>query len=210
VAAVYIDLGKFRAAPLQHDPFDHVMVPGFVRPDCLGAIEADYPPIDRAGNFALERLSGGPAFSALVAELTGPEFRDAVAATLDLPLDGLHTIVTVRAFVAPGDGKIHTDVAAKLATALVYMNADWTTPGGQLRLLRQPHDIDDYVVQVPPLAGTLLVFRRSDSSWHGWKRYAGPRRSIQINWATDAAQASKQYRAPSLGRRLRKVFSLGR
>ena len=207
MASVYIDLEKFVGAPLQRDPFDHVMVPGFVRADRLDEVGGDYPPIARPGNFPVEQLHGGPAFHALVAELTGPEFRQAIATKLGLPLDGLHTIVTVRAFVEAGDGKIHTDVAAKLVTALVYMNTDWTTSGGRLRLLRQPHDIDDYVAEVPPLAGTLLVFRRSESSWHGWKRYAGPRRSIQINWTTDAVKAAKQYRRPSLGQRLRDLVA---
>jgi hypothetical protein len=42
--------------------------------------------------------------------------------------------------------------------------------------------MDDYGLEIQPLFGNLLVFRRSESSWHGHTRYYGERLVLQINW----------------------------
>jgi Rps23 Pro-64 3,4-dihydroxylase Tpa1-like proline 4-hydroxylase len=89
---------------------------------------------------------------------------------------------TVRSRCWERDGFIHTDSASKLITVLIYMNPNWEGVGGRLRLLRSGTDLDDFVVEVPPEAGTLICFRRSDNSWHGHKPFIGPRRAIQMNW----------------------------
>jgi len=93
-------------------------------------------------------------------------------------------------------------------TALIYLNEDWSSTGGRLRLLRNANDIDDYVAEVPPVSGTLLMFKRSDNSWHGHKPFVGPRRTVQINWVTDAAGASKQYRPVTLKRKVKQWLGL--
>jgi hypothetical protein len=61
------------------------------------------------------------------------------------------------------------------------MNPPWEAGGGRLRLLRTPN-LEDYTAEVPPDEGTLLAFRRSDTSWHGHEPFEGPRRAIQMNW----------------------------
>ena len=40
----------------------------------------------------------------------------------------------------------------------------WEADGGRLRLLRRPDDLNDMIAEVPPTAGTLIAFRRSDRS----------------------------------------------
>jgi hypothetical protein len=64
------------------------------------------------------------------------------------------------------------------------MNPAWEQKGGCLRLLRSATDLDDVLVEVPPLEGTLVAFRRCDNSYHGHKPFTGPRRVIQLNWVT--------------------------
>ena len=91
---------------------------------------------------------------------------------------------TVRGFVREKDGAIHTNSETKIITVLLYMNERWQEDAGRLRLLRSPTDLEDYVAEVPPYGGTLLVFRRSDNSWHGHKPISGPRRAMQFNWVT--------------------------
>ena len=49
---------------------------------------------------------------------------------------------------------------------------------------------EDIIVEVPPVAGTLLAFKRSDNSWHGHEPFAGERRVIQFNWLT--SQGNRQ------------------
>jgi Rps23 Pro-64 3,4-dihydroxylase Tpa1-like proline 4-hydroxylase len=82
------------------------------------------------------------------------------------------------------DGKIHTDSTSKIITVLIYMNESWEQSGGRLRLLRSATDLNEVITEVPPIAGTLLAFRRSDNFWHGHEPFAGERRVIQFNWLT--------------------------
>ena len=181
-----LDLDAFRRAPLVREPFEHLIVPGFVRPEVRAAIHADYPAIDSPGSFPVSELSYGPAFAALLGALTGPEVREAFEEKFGLDLTGRPTMVTVRGRCGPRDGRIHTDTPSKIITVLVYMNGHWEAPGGRLRLLRSADDLDDVLVEVPPEEGTLVAFRRTDNSFHGHKPFVGVRRVIQLNWVTDA------------------------
>jgi SM-20-related protein len=180
-----IDLSAFNETPLVRDPFDHLIVPGFLKAEALTAIESDYPSIDRPGSFPLGELKFGPGFARLVEELESPNTAEAFAKKFDVDLTGRPTMITARGRCHARDGRIHTDSETKIITVLVYMNSGWEQPGGRLRVLRSPDDLEDYAAEVPPDAGTLLAFRRSERSWHGHHSFAGPRRVIQLNWVTD-------------------------
>jgi SM-20-related protein len=95
-------------------------------------------------------------------------------------------MITLRGFSDGKDGRIHTDSATKLITLLLYMNPVWQAEAGRLRLLRSADGLDDCVAEIPPLAGMMVAFRRSDNSFHGHHPHVGERRSIQLNWVTDA------------------------
>ena len=58
------DWETFRATPLSRDPNEHVIISGFVKPEALGKINADYPAIEDTGSFPIEGLRFGPGFSA--------------------------------------------------------------------------------------------------------------------------------------------------
>ena len=163
-------------------PYDHLVVPGAVSPAALARVNADYPAIDSAANHALESLTYGSAFAALMDELQGEAVARILGEKFDMDLASLPTTVTVRKFCERTDGNIHTDHKSKVITVLVYFNEGWDNPDGQLRLLRSKDDIEDYSVQVPPLGGTLLAFRRTDHSWHGHTRFVGERRMVQLNY----------------------------
>jgi len=177
-----INLQALRDAPLQHDPFDFMVVPGFLGPEALARANSDYPPIETAANHALENLSYGPGFGDLMDELQGPEFAEVLGERFDMPLAGLPTTVTVRKFCERTDGNIHTDHKSKILTVLVYFNETWEHEDGQLRMLRSKSDINDYAAQVPPLGGTLLAFRRTDHSWHGHTQFVGERSMVQVKY----------------------------
>ncbi len=72
------------------------------------------------------------------------------------------------------------------------MNPVWKAPEGRLRLLRGPADLNDYAVEVAPLLGTMLAFRRSERSFHGHRAHIGERRVLQLNWVTDARVAARE------------------
>jgi SM-20-related protein len=179
------DLAAFRAAPLTHQPFEYLVVPGFLRPEACTAVNAHYPLIEQSGSFPVPELTYGPAFRQLLATLKGREFRAAFEEKFQINLTQRPTMITVRGRCGPKDGSIHTDSASKLITVLIYMNPQWEQAGGCLRLLRSATDLDDVLVEIPPEEGTLVAFRRSDNSFHGHKPFLGPRRVIQLNWVTD-------------------------
>jgi SM-20-related protein len=180
-----LDLDRLRAAPLEHDPFDFVVVEGFVRAQALPAIIADFPSVRGAGSFPIEILDYGTAFAGLVEDLIGSALTQEVAEKFAVDLAGRPTMLTVRGFGDTKDGRIHTDSASKLITLLLYLNPVWEPREGRLRLLRGPDDIGDCAREVAPLAGTMLAFRRSTRSFHGHYPHVGERRSLQLNWVTD-------------------------
>lgn len=181
-----IDLEAFRITRLEREPYDHLVVPGFLKPKAIDAIETDYPPIGGAGSYPLSELAFGPAFAALIDELQSPEIEDAFAEKFAIELADRPTMITVRGRCRAKDGRIHTDTADKLITVLVYLNTDWRDRAGRLRILRSGDDIEDYVSEVPPRAGTLLAFRRGERSYHGHTSFEGERRVIQLNWVKDS------------------------
>jgi hypothetical protein len=180
----YLGIEQFRTTPLVQQPFEHLIVPQFIGPRPLAEINADYPKISTSGSFPVDQLSFGPAFRNFLEELNSDDFREAFEEKFGIELAGRPTITTVRGRCGPGDGKIHTDSATKIITVLIYMNESWDQPGGRLRLLRSSNDLSDIIVEVPPIAGTLLAFKRSNNSWHGHEPFVGERRVIQFNWLT--------------------------
>jgi hypothetical protein len=181
----FLDLDRVRAARLETDPFPFFIVPGCVPAEARTALSRDYPRIDKPGSFPVDTLTIAPVFADFVTELEGPAFRDAVAAKLSIDLAGRPTMVTVRGQARENDGRIHADSKTKLVTVLIYMNEQWEAPGGRLRLLRSPDNLENMVAEVPPDAGTLLAFLVTPHSWHGHAPTSGPRRVVQLNWVTD-------------------------
>jgi SM-20-related protein len=183
--AMTLDLERLEQTPLNKEPFEYLVVPEFIKAQVREGISDDYPKVDRAGSFPLSEVTFGPKFKELTDDLNGPEFRAAVERKFSINLELRPTMITVRGRCSEKDGKIHTDSKTKIITVLLYLNSQWESPGGRLRLLRSEDNLDDMVLELPPLAGTLLAFKRSDNSWHGHQPFVGERRVIQLNWVTD-------------------------
>ena len=179
-----LNLATFNATQLCRQPFEYLVVPRFLKAEGLAKIHADYPKVDRPGSFPLSEVTYGPVFGALIEELRGDAVREAFAEKFGVDLKNRPTMFTVRGQCWEKDGQIHTDSATKIITILIYMNPKWEESGGRLRLLRSGTDLDDVILEVPPEEGTLICFRRSENSWHGHKKFVGPRRVIQMNWVT--------------------------
>jgi hypothetical protein len=189
-----LDLDRLRESPLCRDPFDYVVVDDFIRPELLPSLVADFPAVAGHGSYPLETLACGPDFAGLAAELTAAPLRQAVEEKFGIDLAGRPTMITLRGYSDGKDGRIHTDSATKLITLLLYMNPVWHEAAGRLRLLRGPADLADYVAEVPPLAGTVVAFRRGPASFHGHHAHVGERRSIQLNWVTDRGVVAREIR----------------
>ena len=180
------DLSAFEAAPLTREPFEFVIVPGFVREEARIGVNRDFPRITRPGSFPTARLDYGPRFQDMLDEFSEPGMREAFARKFDVDLSGRPLMATVRGQCQKKDGRIHTDTKSKIITVLIYLNPQWENDGGRLRLLKRKDDLEDYIAEVPPAEGTLLAFKRSENSFHGHKPFIGERRVIQFNWVTDS------------------------
>jgi SM-20-related protein len=206
MSALPIDLDAFEAAPAAREPFPYALVPHFIRPEAVAAINADYPHVELPGSFPLPTLEYGPAFAAFIEAIQGPEFTAAVERKLGVSLAGRPTMVTARGVSAARDGQIHTDSRTKLVTVLIYMNNNWEAPTGRLRLLRGPGNLEDVIAEVPPDEGALLVFKNEPNAWHGFHAFEGPRRVIQLNWVTDMGVVKREqtrHRISAFFKRLR-------
>ena len=181
-----LNLSLLRETKLYTSPYDFLVLPNFIEDSALRLIRADFPKFDKPGSVPLTDLHFGSAFQGFLDALNDLPFELAVSEKFNINLSGRPTMFTVRSICRVKDGKIHTDSVSKIITILIYLNnKEWRQPGGRLRILRGNENIENYVVEVPPIGGTMVAFRRSDYSWHGHKPFEGSRKVIQMNWVTN-------------------------
>ncbi|VVM08549.1 hypothetical protein MAMC_02266 [Methylacidimicrobium cyclopophantes] len=186
-----LHIEAFSSTPLVTDPFEHVLVRNFVPAELRLPLEREFPTIDKPGIFPVQTLRYGPLFEAFLEELRGSAFREAVSEKFSVSLDDKPVLITVRGRCGRRDGQVHTDSETKIITVLLYLNGRWEADGGRLRLLRS-ENIEDVAVELPPEWGTLLVFRRSDRSFHGHRLFEGERRVVMLNWLTHQAVLERE------------------
>jgi hypothetical protein len=177
-----LDLDAFRKQPLVREPFEYCSIANVLDPSTKKDLAAHFPPITTTGSFPLAQVTYGAAIKQLIDELLSREFEQAVSEKFGLELANLPKMLTIRGYCGwKADGHIHTDSKDKVITVLLYLNETWDQEGGRLRLLRSKN-LEDYVAEVPPTFGQLLLFKRCDWSWHGHYPCEGVRRSMQLNW----------------------------
>jgi hypothetical protein len=201
-----LDLAAFRATELTRDPFEFLVVPGFVKAEARARINADFPVVGLPGSFPLSEVRFGPEFGTLIEELRGDAMREAFEQKFGIDLRRRPTMFTVRSQCSERDGRIHTDSETKIITILIYMNPKWEEAGGRLRLLRSGTDLDDCILEIPPDEGTLLCFRRSANSWHGHKQFVGERRVIQMNYVLNQKVVDYEQRRHRISAMLKKLL----
>jgi SM-20-related protein len=189
-----LEFERLRAARLETDPFDYLVASGVIGANWTDRLIGDYPKLKRPGSFPLSAVRCGSDFSRLIQALDGKEFREIVEDKFSIQLGGRPTMFTVRGRCRLKDGTIHTDTESKIITVLLYMNRSWESDGGRLRLLRSANNLDDVVIEIPPLFGTMLIFRRCNYSFHGHLPFEGTRRAIQMNWVTEQKFVDRENR----------------
>jgi len=180
----HLQIVMLRAAKLETDPFEYVVVPAFLNAASLKRINTTFPAIAKGGSYSIGSLDSSLVINEVIDELDGPEFERAIAEKFGIDLTGKPKMYSLRGWIGPKDGQIHTDSKDKIVTVLLYLNEGWPHEGGRLRLLRNGTDLENFVTEVSPDNGTLLVFRRADNSWHGHHPFEGQRRTLQMNWMT--------------------------
>jgi hypothetical protein len=187
-----LDLAAFDVALLEREPFDHLIAPRFLSRAAQAEVLAEFPVSDHGGVEPARATRPGGALDRLLGELRDPDLTRRFAEKFGVALDPETLMITMRSRCRPEDGKIHTDSTSKVVTALIYLEPEWTAPGGRLRLLRGPDNLDDAIAEAAPVDGTLLAFRRTDNSWHGHAPHEGVRRTIMLNWMVSPAAARRE------------------
>lgn len=202
--ASMLDLDAISNASVTQTPYPHMVVKHVLSDDVIAHINRDFPPITQGGSFPLHELTCKAHFAALVAQMQSDALKDIIADKFHVDLTGRPAMLTVRGFSREKDGRIHTDSKSKLITALLYLNANWQeTDSGNLRLLHNGTDIENYATEIPSTAGTLLIFKVTDHCWHGYKPFVGERRSIQLNYVIDETALGKQLSRHGLSAKLK-------
>lgn len=189
----HLEFDRLKTARVETQPYNYAIIPGILQNDSLSRINATYPNIAKGGSYPIENLQSGMVIKDVIDELDGKIFEGMVEEKFGVALSGRPKMYSLRGHTRAKDGQIHTDSKDKIITVLLYLNENWKHTGGKLRLLKNNHDVDDYVAEVPPDNGTMLVFMRSDNSWHGHHPFEGQRRSLQMNWMT--SEGSKGFHA---------------
>ena len=201
-----LDLDRIRSTPVRTDPYPFMVVTGTLQPQGVDALLRDFPQIRHPGSIPVSEVEHGPAFAQLLGELESPEFRRLIEEKFGLDLSDKPIMTTVRGMMrGHRDGRIHTDSKDKLVTVLLYFNADWHDAGGHLRILRSRDNLDDYVAEIPPRLGNMVIFQVTDNGWHGHKPVDGKRLSIQMNYLTGGAASARHQFLHRLSARLKKL-----
>lgn len=182
--AFLVNLETIKKSELFTKPYPHIIAANVLDKKASAKINNDFPVINKTGFIPLELLNIQGAFADLIKELQKPEFSAALTEKLGVELRDKPQMITIRGWSAKKDGRIHNDGTAKIVTALLYLNDNWSDKeeGGGFRVLTSDKSFDDSVVEVSPKYGNFVTFVRTENSWHGHKSFAGKRRVVQITW----------------------------
>ena len=193
-------------------PFPLLIARDVLDASAATALDADFPRYRGAGFFPHARSDCGPAINALVDELTTPAFADRIGALLGIErLSQYPVLVTLCRALNLRHGTIHTDSTSKIASALLYLNPEWTQAhAGCLRFLSSGNDIEALVApEIRPVFGALTAFRRTANSFHGHLPYEGERRVIQVAWLVDARAVERKTRRGRFSRAIKWLSGRG-
>lgn len=206
-------LSALSKTPLNSEPYPYQIIPNFLSEQDLEDAIADFPKLDMGGVFLPEALKYGPKFAQLLKELQGPEFRKTLGDKFGVDLTHSALMTTVRGCSRAKDGRIHTDSRFKVISVLLYLNNDWSSEGGRLRVLNSAEDINDFAAEVSPNGGSLISFRVTPDGWHGHKPFVGVRRNIMLNYCTDERlwkSETKRHRLSGRFKRFKRMLGFGK
>jgi len=202
-----LNLNELKNSEINTKPYNYIVLKNFINNQSLDNARRDYPVVPGPGSHPPNGLKIHGGFKLLMEELLGSGFREMIESKFEVNLKDYPTMYTVRGYCRAKDGKIHTDSKTKVITVLLYMNDDnWPSDNGRLRLLNNGTDLEDYFDEIEPKGGTLLIFKRSDNSWHGHHSFEGERRAIQLNWVLDDAVVEREQGRHGFSSKLKKLF----
>ena len=177
-----LDKDKISTAFVEKEffPFFHVEN-AFLEGVDSSELVASFPNIGTGGSFPSEDIPKGP-IKQLIKELESDDFKRILEDKLNVDLNNSKVVTTLRGFSRSRDGQIHTDSKSKILTVLLYLNPLWDNKIGNLRLLKENSNLDDYITEISSDFGNLVAFKVTENCWHGFEPFEGKRLSIQLNY----------------------------
>jgi len=190
VEAKWTNPDVFREQYVSAEPFPHIVMEDFIRPDILKRVEAEFPDLAKQSGDVItfddqlqiklaSRGMGGLSESAfkLISGLNSDVFLNYLQSLtgIDEPLisdpylagGGYHEIKTGGLLKVHADFNKHSmlDLDRRL-NLLIYLNKNWNRDwGGELQLFNA--DMSGPVVSVPPRFNTAVVFTTTSYTYHG-------------------------------------------
>ena len=121
----------------------------------------NFPAIESGGSFHTENLNDG-SIKKLVDELEGDDFKQILEDKFQIDLSDAQVVTTLRGYSRSKDGQIHTDSKTKVLTVLLYLNPNWNSSVGNLRLLKINNSLDNYIKEISSEFGNLVAFKVTD------------------------------------------------
>jgi hypothetical protein len=202
-----LDAEALRRATLVPEPFPYLIIDNIIRPEVLSEVVGSFPAIKKRGSFPLHAVACSGRFATLMQEMQSDELRNLIGERLGMDLKGKPPLVTLRGRTTNKDGQIHTDSTSKLATVLLYLNPNWASPAGKLRLLYNNRELTPYAAEVSPDAGRCLIFKVTSNCWHGHEPFEGERRTIQLNYVRSAEARERHLQRHRLSAFFKQFFS---
>lgn len=190
------DTERHAAAFARREPFRHVVIDDFLRPDYAAALLAAFPPFERGnarneagelgGKSTIERIRGlGPQYATLDDLIRTRAFLDLVGRITGIPEllydpdyfgGGTHENREGQDLDAHVDFNRHPREGwHRRLNLIVYLNHEWDDAwGGSLELHSDPRAADDRTTLVTPLFNRCVIFETTEWSWHGFSRISLP------------------------------------
>jgi hypothetical protein len=217
-AKVEVDRRRYQSA----EPFPHVVLDGFLKPEAALALARQFPPVDHkvwkhhlhlhSHKFACNRIEAMPApFQAVLRELNSKDvcqYLEALTGIPDLVADdeleggGLHQIVQGGFLKVHADFNYHPSTHQhRRINLLVYLNAEWEEAwDGNLELWSR--DMSRCAKSIAPVLNRCVIFNTTDSAYHGHPRPLScppgqSRKSLALYYYTDVRPAAETSRPHS-------------
>lgn len=202
-----LNIEAIHTEKVNSSPYTYCVITNSILKDSLSSVASSFPAIPHLGSIPMERVNYEPLFGQLLAQLEGDKLRQIIAKKFDIDLNEKPTMVTLRGVMRQKDGRIHTDSKTKLISVLLYFNNEGHSADGQLRILNKGQDLDNYVAEIPPLLGTMVIFKVTDNFWHGHTALEGKRLSIQMNYLIGNTAKNKHQFFHNLSPKIKNLFS---
>ncbi|GAA5442958.1 hypothetical protein Misp06_01134 [Microbulbifer sp. NBRC 101763] len=201
-----LTIDQLDRAEVKTSPYPHFYLERSLASDDATALIKEFPSLQKGGSFNIADVEASDRLRHFIQQFDSAKIRKILGEKFDLDLSDKPMMATLRGYSRAKDGRIHTDSKSKLITVLIYLNEEWPSPTGRLRILRNGDDMEDYTDELIPGPGSLLAFKVTDNCWHGYPSFEGKRQSIQINFLTGDRAKNKHQFFHGISAKLKSIF----